>query len=504
MTRSSTKDLLTPFEEPKRVLRSARKLFKTTSLNYSSSLEFNLFSDLKDQFEEEVTDAMREPIMEEYMTKTREDYGSGIARHKIDEKAHFNLKGQFLKELRDNTFSGSDNENANKHIKKVLETADLFHIPDVNQDQIMLRVFPMSLTGATSRWLRNEPAGVIPSMKVADAKKAIQDMADHSQKWHNETSTRARSTKTFDELASIQNQLINLVREIKKVNEKVYSAQVGCDSYGGPYYTKDCPLKEEGKTLEEAYTLSLECHSHKEEDIEQLLRDSTNGTMEIIQKMVLVELMGRKEFATNLKRLLKENPRIGNQIRASTNMHDATILEDSLPPKKKDPKSFTIPCHINNICFEKALADLGASVSVMPYTTFTNLGIDKFVFLVDFIVLDLPKDIKVLLILERPFLSTTHAKINVFKRKITLKVGDDKIVFKSDNPTSNIIRRFYALGLRERMELDLEVRLIREALIENRLLDLAYGDYIKLNDLNEPLELRRNQVEYLGVMIEEG
>ncbi|GKC18292.1 hypothetical protein Tco_1020442, partial [Tanacetum coccineum] len=42
-------------------------------------------------------------------------------------------------------------------------------------------------------------------------------------------------------------------REIKKVNEKVYAAQVGCEQCKGPHYTKVCPLKEEGKTLEEVY-----------------------------------------------------------------------------------------------------------------------------------------------------------------------------------------------------------------------------------------------------------
>ncbi|GJU21731.1 hypothetical protein Tco_1155073 [Tanacetum coccineum] len=84
-----------------------------------------------------------------------------IARPKIDDKAHFELKGQFLKELCDNTFNRSDNEDANEHIEKVLEIVNLFHIPDVTQDQIMLRVFPMSLTRATSRWLRNKPSGLI-------------------------------------------------------------------------------------------------------------------------------------------------------------------------------------------------------------------------------------------------------------------------------------------------------------------------------------------------------
>nr|GEX79875.1 hypothetical protein [Tanacetum cinerariifolium] len=171
MTHSSTKELFTPFEKPERVFHSTRKLSKTPSLDYSSSLEFNLFSD------------------------------------------HENC--------------GSNNEDANEHIEKVLEIVDLFHILEVTQDQIMLRVFPMSHTGAASRWLRNEPSdiqevilfykgldvptrqildsnGAIPTMKADDAKKAIQEMADHSQKWHNEMSTRARSTETFDGLAAIQ------------------------------------------------------------------------------------------------------------------------------------------------------------------------------------------------------------------------------------------------------------------------------------------------------------
>nr|GEZ30684.1 hypothetical protein [Tanacetum cinerariifolium] len=143
------------------------------------------------------------------------------------------------------------------------------------------------------------------------------------------------------------------------------------------------------------------------------------------------------------------------------NVHDLETLEDSLPLKEKDPRSFIIPFHINNICFAKALADLGVSISVMSYSTFTNLGlgelastklileladrtikrpkgiaenvlvgIDKFVFLVDFIVLDMLKEIIVPLILRRPFLYTAHAKIDVFKKKIALRVGNDKIIFK--------------------------------------------------------------------------
>ncbi|GKB78757.1 hypothetical protein Tco_0945652 [Tanacetum coccineum] len=115
--------------------------------------------------------------MEEYMTRSRDGYGSRIARPKIDEKAQFEPKGQFLKELHDNTFHGSDNEDANEYTKKVLEVVDLFHIPYITQDQEVI-LFYKGLDVHTRQILDSK--GAIPSMKAIDAKKAIQDMADHS------------------------------------------------------------------------------------------------------------------------------------------------------------------------------------------------------------------------------------------------------------------------------------------------------------------------------------
>ncbi|GJS61577.1 hypothetical protein Tco_0656361 [Tanacetum coccineum] len=176
--------------------------------------------------------------------------------------------------------------------------------------------------------------------------------------------------------------------------------------------------------------------------------------------------------------------------------YGATRVDDSLPRKEKDPGSFTLPCYINSVCFENALANLGASMSVIPLSTYLNLGlgelahtkitveladrtvkhlkriaenvlvgIGKFVFPVDFIILDMPKDVKVPLILGRLFLSIAHAKIDVFKRKMTLRAGDEKIIFKSVKPGSSLIKTVYMLSLRERMELDLEDWLMGETLV---------------------------------------
>ncbi|GJX36303.1 hypothetical protein Tco_0247860 [Tanacetum coccineum] len=215
--------------------------------------------------------------------------------------------------------------------------------------------------------------------------------------------------------------------------------------------------------------------------------------------------------------------------------YGALHIDKSIPRKEKDLGSFTLPCYINNVCFDNALVNLGASVSVMPLPTYLNLGlrelahtkltveladrtvkypkgifenvlvgIGKFVFPVDFIILDMPEDIKVPLILGRPFLSIALAKIDIFKRKITLRVREEKIIFKSVKPANSLIKRVYILSLREKMELYLEARLMGEILVLNRSLNHLFRDYIELNDLNIPLELRRDQVDDLMPTIEEG
>ncbi|GKD06687.1 hypothetical protein Tco_1181661, partial [Tanacetum coccineum] len=165
MTRSSTKELLSPFENPEQKFCLKRRLFDTPSIVESNSPEFDHIFDIEEQSEEEVRETMTK-TMDQYMSKTQGDYGSGVTRPTINQDTHFEFKEQFLKELHDNTFSVSKHEDANEHIEKVLEIVDLFDIPTVTQDQIMLRAFPVSLIGAASIWLRNQPLGLITTWEV--------------------------------------------------------------------------------------------------------------------------------------------------------------------------------------------------------------------------------------------------------------------------------------------------------------------------------------------------
>ncbi|GJQ95493.1 hypothetical protein Tco_0006632, partial [Tanacetum coccineum] len=135
-------------------------------------------------------------------------------------------------------------------------------------------------------------------------------------------------------------------------------------------------------------------------------------------------------------------------------------LLNNIPLKEKDPGSFSIPCVVGKIGIDKALTDLGASISLMSYSMYARLDlkelkptrmcielankstkipmgisknvivkIDKFIFLVDFVVQDMEEDQKILIIMERPFLATSHAMIDVFNKKISFKVGNKTITF---------------------------------------------------------------------------
>ncbi|GJU67244.1 hypothetical protein Tco_1253503 [Tanacetum coccineum] len=306
-------------------------------------------------------------------------------------------------------------------------------------------------------------------------KRAFQQLQLIKDKLHDGTSTRTISTKTSDGLAAIQAQLNNLGREIKKVNEKVFAAQVGCELCKGRHYTKDFPLKEEGKTPEEAYYTQFgvpfpQGGQYRAASLGFYQRNNANPSYQERRQSIKESLI---KFMTESMKRHKENSNLIKEIRASINVairnQGASIktLEIQIGQMSKSI-STTVDADLNPIrrigLRRYAVSDLQdrASVSVMSFSTYTNLGLGEL----------------------------AHTKL-------TVELAD-RIVKHPKCINENVL-----VGI-ERMELDLEARLMRETLILNRLLDPLYEDYIELNDLNEPLELRRNQVNDLKPTIEEG
>ncbi|XP_022040547.1 uncharacterized protein LOC110943101 [Helianthus annuus] len=170
------------------------------------------------------------------------------------------------------------------------------------------------------------------------------------------------------------------------------------------------------------------------------------------------------KYAKYLKDLLKRKDRIGELSNILLTEGCSAVVLNKLSEKQTDPSTFTIPCFFEGaITPAHALADLGASINLMPFSLYEKLGlgeltptrmslslvdrsvkyprgvienllvkVDKFVFPVDFVVLDMEADEGVTIILGRPFLRTAKAVIDVFDGKISLCAGDEIVTFEID------------------------------------------------------------------------
>ncbi|KAL5545591.1 hypothetical protein UlMin_005278 [Ulmus minor] len=144
-----------------------------------------------------------------------------------------------------------------------------------------------------------------------------------------------------------------------------------------------------------------------------------------------------------MKDMLTKKRRFGEFETVALTRECSAVLQNKLPPKLKDPGSFAIPCSIGNQYFGKALCDLGATRPTTVSLQLTDRSIahpegkiedvlvkvDKFIFPVDFIVLDYEADLEVPIILGRPFLATGRTLIDVQKGELTMRVQDEHVTF---------------------------------------------------------------------------
>ncbi|GJY56113.1 reverse transcriptase domain-containing protein [Tanacetum coccineum] len=344
--------------------------------------------------------------------------------------------------------------------------------------------------------------GPIPGMTPAEGLTIIQTMVDHSQKWHdNSPSQSLCSSNNSEGIVAIVSKLDNLGRDMKKLKENVYAIQVGCQLYDGPHLEKECPLNEDAKGVEEV--------KYGEPSLEELMNkhlvESTQRSFEMeewikkIQESTKINTRNQgaslQNLETQIEQLTKEvHAKAAIEIptssvgqckavykdapinKASTNktneIHGVSFFDEEeddnlvseglpcqLPPKEMNPGSFTLPYTIGSLDFY-AMADLGASINVIPKSMFEHLKlanlketnilvemddmtkkvplgiienilvkINNFLFSSDFVIIDMLKISNENMILGKPFLATIHAEIDVFNKEISLRIRDDRIIF---------------------------------------------------------------------------
>ncbi|GJS37785.1 reverse transcriptase domain-containing protein [Tanacetum coccineum] len=174
-------------------------------------------------------------------------------------------------------------------------------------------------------------------------------------------------------------------------------------------------------------------------------------------------LAGMPNYGKFLKELISNKHKIEQISAAFLSDESSTMIQNKVPPKLGDPESFLISCNFNKTFSCNALADLGASINLMPYSLYAKLSlktlkptkmsvrladrsfqypvgiaenmlveVGKFTFPANFVILEMEEDSKVPLILGRPFLHTADAVIRVKQKQLNLGVGTERMIFNID------------------------------------------------------------------------
>ncbi|GJY06000.1 reverse transcriptase domain-containing protein [Tanacetum coccineum] len=163
------------------------------------------------------------------------------------------------------------------------------------------------------------------------------------------------------------------------------------------------------------------------------------------------------KFASTLKALIRNKEKLSEMARTPLNEHCSAVILNKLLEKLGDPGRFLIPCKFPGMDECLALADLGASINLMPLSVWKKLNLpnltptcmtleiadrsisrpigiakDVNVKVGVFVVVDFEPDPRVPLILRRCFLKTSRALIDVYEGELTLRVGNEAITYNLD------------------------------------------------------------------------
>ncbi|GKA13322.1 reverse transcriptase domain-containing protein [Tanacetum coccineum] len=205
---------------------------------------------------------------------------------------------------------------------------------------------------------------------------------------------------------------------------------------------------------------------------DQKSRDKASNQMEKIFQDLRFDisfadaLLLMPRFSLTIKSLLMNKEKLLELAKIPLNENCSAMLLKKLPEKLGDPGKFLIPCNFPGMDVCHALADLGASINLMPLSIWKKLSlpeltptrmtleladrsitypkglaedvfvkVGKFHFPTDFVVVDFEADPRVPLILGRSFLRTGRALIDVYGEEITLRVDNEAVTFNLDQTT---------------------------------------------------------------------
>ncbi|GJS37548.1 hypothetical protein Tco_0535930 [Tanacetum coccineum] len=180
--------------------------------------------------------------MEQYLALTIGNQTPAVVKPEIGGNVNFEIKSQFMRELRENTFSKNKNDDAHEHVEQVL---DIRYCPPLKTAKQLEEIRNFKQEGDETLYQAWERYNNLLY------KCPTHDINCH-QKHDGSSSKNIESSSNSEGIAAIVSKLDNLGRDMKKLKENVHDIQVGCQNCRGAHLDKDCPLNKEVKSIQEA------------------------------------------------------------------------------------------------------------------------------------------------------------------------------------------------------------------------------------------------------------
>nr|GEX51365.1 reverse transcriptase domain-containing protein [Tanacetum cinerariifolium] len=357
---------------------------------------------------------------------------------------NFELKHGLLTFVQNKQFFGHDKEDPYAHIRYFNKITSTLKFPNVSNTSIKLMLFLFSLEDSL-----NSAAGGNFLDKMPRECLAIIE---------SKSKVRYSRNKPVVAKVSMNTSTFGISPDVAELKDMVVENE--------PDATKDTVTPPNNGSTKDVQPPVVQTETPKiltsepvnSPTIEPVAYPDLNFNISFADALILMT-----KFGPSIKSLLTNKDKLCELARTSLNEHYSAVLLKKLPEKLGDPDKFMISCDFPRKAECLALADLGASINLMPLSVWNKLSlpdltpmcmtleladrlishpvrvaedvyvkVGAFHFLADFVVVDFDADPQVPLILGRSFLKTERDLIDVFEGKLTLRVGKEAITFNLD------------------------------------------------------------------------
>nr|GEV35752.1 reverse transcriptase domain-containing protein [Tanacetum cinerariifolium] len=346
---------------------------------------------------------------------------------------NFELKHGLFTLVQNKQFFENDKEDPHAHVRyvnKITTTLKSLNVPNTSIKLMLFSFFLEAIIESKSkvRYSRNKPVV-------------------------SKVSTNTSTSGISPDVVELKDMVKALLLDKKSQNQSpapVKAVEEGCVTCGGAHSYRNCPATDGNvyrDNIQEFISQASVVVENEPEATKDTVNPTNNGNIEDVQPQIFKDmsfeisfadaLILMPKFASTLKALIGNKEKLSEMAQTSLNEDCSAVLLKKLPEKLGDPCKFLIPCDFPGMAECLALADLGASINLMPFSVWKRLSI-----------LDLTPTCMTLELADRSisrrrlrlqrmstsrsFLKTRRALIDVFEGELTLRVGKEAITFNLD------------------------------------------------------------------------